>query len=76
MADDAVRCEPVSTSNSLIIRENTGNYSILTPQMEPTRSKRLVSMEGKLRKPVLRSERNANHTEPTLGLVGHGSAMN
>src|ERR1039458_5287572 len=26
MADDAVRCELLSASNSLIIRENTGNF--------------------------------------------------
>jgi hypothetical protein len=26
MVDGAVRCEPVSASNSLIIRENTGNF--------------------------------------------------
>jgi hypothetical protein len=30
LADDGVCCEPLSMSNSLIIRENTGNFVILS----------------------------------------------
>ena len=33
MADDAVCCELLSASNSLIIRENTGNFFIFDSEM-------------------------------------------
>jgi hypothetical protein len=34
LAEDAVRREPISGSNSLIIREKTGNFSIFAPNIE------------------------------------------
>ena len=42
LADGAVRCEPLSTSNSLIIRENTGNFRDLGPLGTKVRPKNLV----------------------------------
>jgi hypothetical protein len=45
LADDAVRCELLSGSNSLIIRENTGNFFIFESE-EPLRPPNYVGSVG------------------------------
>jgi len=53
MADEAVWCELLSVSNSLIIRENTGNFRDFGVLEPPRRRKTLVFSEIFLRIPYL-----------------------